>query len=479
MPLIALDRLNVHLAGRHVLRDVSWRLESGEHWAVVGGNGSGKTTLLRVIRGDQWPDPEGGGSRIYALDGIEQSVASAARRIGYVSPELHERIARLELPVNGRALVASGLHDTFYAHGPLSDADAQAVDALLERFGLQALAARRVDALSHGELRRLLVARALVSSPRVLVLDEFLNGVDREARAALLTFVERAAAVTQVVCASHRPDDLPETIGRYARLAHGRIVESGDGAPPRHHRVPPAAPAAGGVSPDLLLEIADADVYRGRTLVLREIAFTLRRGEHTVIRGANGAGKSTLAGLLAGTIPAAYGARIVRFGETGPFSRSELSRRVVHVSDALQIAYDRDPSVEGVIASGFAASIGLYQKPGPEERERVAELMERLGLQPLAGRRFQTLSFGERRKVLIARGLVHRPEVLIFDEIWSGLDASFSDALHALLDELAAAGTTLVLVSHHDDDLPPFARRTFTIADGRLVPTASAFRAAP
>jgi len=472
LPLIALEHVNVHLAGRQLLCDVSWELAAGEQWAIVGANGSGKSTLLRVIRGDLWPDRDGG-VRTYALDGEPQAVGAAAPRIGYVSPELQERYTRLDLGIPGRTLVASGLHDTIYLPGALNARERAHVDATVARFGLDALAARPINAVSFGELRMLLIARALVRAPRVLVLDECTNGLDRRARGELLRFLEAVAHETQVICASHRAEDLPATITAHALLVDGRISAAGAGPPPLRHRSRPAAAAraktARAKADDLLVSIRGADVYRGETAVLCDVDWSIRRGEHCVIRGENGSGKSTFAGLVAGTIPPAFGARVLRFGKRGPFDVWELKRRIAHVSDALQNAYDANPIVERVIASGFVSSIGVMHDPPPEERRTVAALMRRLDLVHLAGRRFLTLSFGERRKVLIARGLVHQPELLILDEVWAGLDGAFRTALGELLETLAAEGTTLMLISHHDDDLPPYLQRSYVIAGGRIV----------
>jgi molybdate transport system ATP-binding protein len=112
LPLIALDRANLHLAGRHVLKNVSWSLHPGDHWAVIGANGSGKSTLLRVIAGTQWIDYDGGARR-YSADGSQlDAVARATTWIRHVSAEQHEHYARLELPLTGRELIATGLADS-------------------------------------------------------------------------------------------------------------------------------------------------------------------------------------------------------------------------------------------------------------------------------------------------------------------------------------------------------------------------------
>jgi molybdate transport system ATP-binding protein len=226
------------------------------------------------------------------------------------------------------------------------------------------------------------------------------------------------------------------------------------------------------------VRIRHADVYRGTTRVLEDVNWELRRGEHTAIRGANGAGKTTFAGLVAGTIAAASGADIVRFGKTGPFNVWTLKERIAHVSDDLQVAYDRGETVEAVIASGFPASIGLFTQPSAAQRGAVAELLERIGLAALSGRIFTQLSFGERRKVLIARSLVRRPDIFILDEIWNGLDAEFRGRLRTVLDELMGSGTTLVAIAHEDDDeIVALTPRICSIANGRIHESEAASRA--
>lgn len=470
LPRIALDRINVHLAGRHVLHEVSWALHAGQHWAFVGPNGSGKSTLLRVIAGTQWIDYDGG-ARTYSPDGVRpDAVPRATTWIRHVSAEQHERYARLDLPLAGRALIESGFDDSVYVHRALEPAQAARVDALIERLQLHDFAPRPVCELSSGQLRRLLIARALAVEPRVLILDEFTNGLDRAARHDILTFIDRISASVALIVASHRQDDFPAAITHTATLREGTLASTREG-PPRARRPGRVSrqlgPAPATDSP--LVRIRNADVYRGEKLVLRDVNWELRRGEHTAIRGANGAGKTTFAGLIAGTIPAATGAQIVRFGQPGPFDLRRLKERVAHVSDDLQIAYDRGETVEAVIASGFPSSIGLFLEPGAGERRAVDELVRRIGLETLRGRTFTALSFGERRKVLIARSLVRRPDIFILDEIWNGLDAAFREALRALLDDMANGGTTLVVIAHdEDDDVAALTRRVCTIEHGTV-----------
>src|ERR1700722_3419047 len=225
IPLVNLRNVNVTLDGHHALKDVSWALNSGEHWAFAGANGSGKSTLLRVIRGQQWIDPDGG-ERAYALRGAQgDSAISAMQLIGFVAPEQQERYVRLNLPIDGRSVIASGFDDTLYLHGALSAERSAAVEAIIERLDIGSFAHRRVRSLSFGQLRRLLIARALVRKPAVLVLDEFTNGLDGAARRDILALLDTLAPEVQLILASHRYDDFVPAVTHHATLRGGRIVE--------------------------------------------------------------------------------------------------------------------------------------------------------------------------------------------------------------------------------------------------------------
>ena len=469
IPLVDLRHVNVTLDGHRALEDVTWSLNPGEHWAFVGANGSGKSTLLRVIRGQQWIDPDGG-ERAYGFDGVARGAMSAGAHIGFVAPEQQERYARLELPIDGRSLIASGFDDTLYMHGALSPERGAAVEAIVDRLDIGAFAHRRVRSLSFGQLRRLLIARALVRKPDVLVLDEFTNGLDGAARRDILSLLETLAPDVQLILASHRYDDFVASVTHHATLRGGRIVERNAGRPQPPVRAPRAARNAGTRTPAAIpiVELRHADVFRGATHVLHNIDWSIRAGEHTAITGANGSGKSTLAMVIAGTLAPVYGADVLRSGVSGPYDVWQIKERIAHVSEEWQVAFDVNHTAEEVILSGFASSVGLFHEPDVAQRERAAALIADLGIASLRGRPFMQLSFGERRKVLIARSLVRPPALFILDEVWNGLDASFRTLLETQLAQLAGSGTTLLLIAHHEDDLPSLIERRFALDAGRL-----------
>lgn len=467
--------MNVRLGGRAILTDVTWSLRPGEQWAVVGGNGSGKSTFLRLIRGDQWPEP-GVGARIYRIDGIESHHAVGARsRIGFVSPEQQERYVRLDFGLRGRTAIETGFFNTDYLHAKPSREQRERVDRLIATLEIDHLADCDLGRLSQGELRKILIARALVDDPPVLLLDEVTTGLDRASRASLLELLERiAAGGTQTIFVTHRASERLRATTHELRLRAGRIVASGplsevEAQMQRPERRRPSHPVARAGHDDFLIRIAHADVYLDERPVLHDVNWEVRPGEHWAVLGPNGAGKSTLAKLAAGLVHPAYGGTVRHFGSSRPTHLWELKRRIAFLSDEFQTAYDQDIPARLVIASGFFSSVGLYKGLDPEQERIVDALIARFSLERLAERPFLRLSFGERRKILIARTLVVRPEIVIVDEATSGLDAGFRSAFLALLDELAAGGTTLIVISHHEDDVPGIVTHELWMERGRIV----------
>ena len=197
--LIALDHADVWLGTRHVLRDVSWRLETAQHWLVTGANGSGKSTFLRLLHGQLRPAL---GSEIHWPSlGNPRNVWELRKRIAWLSPELQ---AAYRYPSTVRACVASGFESSIGQTRALTSNETARVDELLVELELTELADRPLRTLSYGQARRALIARALVNRPRVLLLDEPWEGLDAP-MAELLnrTLAAVIAEHTQLVCASH------------------------------------------------------------------------------------------------------------------------------------------------------------------------------------------------------------------------------------------------------------------------------------
>ena len=226
-----------------------------------------------------------------------------------------------------------------------------------------------------------------------------------------------------------------------------------------------------------VLRIDQASVMRGARLILDRLSLQVDAGQHTVILGANGSGKSTLVQLIARQLYP-----LVRTDGGGPnvsvFGRdrwnvSALRQLLGIVSSALQLDYTSDAPLEvfDAVVSGFfsARGLGLDHQVSDSMREQAQQALEQIGAAHLIGRPMATLSTGEARRVLIARALVHRPRALLLDEPCAGLDMASRRHFLENLRELARGGTTLMLVTHHVEEIVPEIAQVLLLREGRVL----------
>lgn len=226
LPVLALEGVVVRRGATQMLGPLDWHVSRGERWVVIGPNGSGKTTLLQVASTYLWPTHGRVavlGSTIGAVDARE-----LRRRIGYASPAL---AAGLPPDLSALDVVVTARHA---ALGPwwhaYTDADRARAADLLERLGCGPLAARAFGTLSSGERQRVQIARALMSAPDLLLLDEPASTLDLGAREAL---IDRLAALAEdgalgaVVLVTHHVEEIPPGFDHGLVLRGGRAVACG------------------------------------------------------------------------------------------------------------------------------------------------------------------------------------------------------------------------------------------------------------
>ncbi|SBO42608.1 ABC transporter ATP-binding protein [Cyanobium sp. NIES-981] len=237
--------------------------------------------------------------------------------------------------------------------------------------------------------------------------------------------------------------------------------------------------------PEPYFELQAVTAYRGRRRVFENLSLRLCTGEHTVILGPNGSGKSSLIKLLSREIyPVVQAGSWLRVFGRSTVNLWALRHRIGLVSPDLHAHYSAGVRGADVVLSGFFGSVGLgrSQQPSGAQRLRVAALMEELGLEDLAERPFGELSDGQRRRLLLARALVHDPEVLVLDEPTNGLDLKARHQLLALLRQLTQRGTTLLLVTHQIEAIVPEIQRCVLLSQGQVVgdgPAAELLQAGP
>ena len=221
-----------------------------------------------------------------------------------------------------------------------------------------------------------------------------------------------------------------------------------------------------------IIDIQNASVYRGANRVFSGLTLRIARGGQTAILGPNGAGKSTLLQLLSGSIRASYSEEsVVRLFGLASWDAWTRRARLGIVSHDLQRDYHDGVRGDEVILSGYYSSVGLYpyQSFSAAQRKRAEGLMEMLGVAALRERRFFEMSTGEQRRFLLGRALVHDPELLVLDEPTGGLDLRASFQYLGIIRNLIREGKTILLVTHHLDEIPPEVERVILLKEGRVV----------
>ena len=503
-PWITLEDVTVRLRDRWYLEHTHWEIREGELWAVVGANGSGKTTLAKTLLG-QMPVVGGRVIRHYQRENPADG-ANGRLPMAYVAPEQTRKLVARARWQDRLVEFSAGrcrerrVVDLLRERAAEAQDSGHLIDAIAEQTGTTHLLKTPVRALSSGETARVLFARALVGRPRLLLLDEPFNGLDAGARTDLTDLISsRIAAGLNIVLITHRPAELLPAVTHLALLEGGRIVAQGPreailprwqkAAPPEKAVAPTphepmAAPKDNGSGPPLV-EMRSVSVQYGEKKVLDKISWRMDPGQHWAIAGPNGAGKTTLLALISGDHLQAYSNEIHLFGRRRGSGESvwEIKRRIGLVTPHFHAGYQgpQGPvklTAFEAVCSGFFDSVGLYRRCSAEQKKTAHRQMEVQGIEQLAESRFDTLSHGQQRLVLIARALVKAPALLILDEPCADLDTDHRRRLLNQLDAIAAkgaaaGGSQLLYVTHHPDERPACITHTLRLEAGRVVESSS------
>ncbi len=435
---------------------------NGGH-ALIGQNASGKTRLaLALLEPHRY---------------LEQpSLQNATRAAPYAAP--CAKTARVSFDAHQRLLAEGG--SVYRALGHLGPA----ARYLVVRFGLHPLLFRPVRSISTGEIRKVLIARALGMRPELLVLDNAFDGLDVPSRDALATIVSHtlagfknllvqgvdasATVHTQVLLLTHRSEEIVDEITTVSSMGAGGELETSErggrsASAVMAATVGSAAPAMLPTASELaalwprspvvaagaseLVRASSLSVFRGEVHVIRNLDWRVHAGEHWVVAGGNGAGKSTLSRLIAEATAQsdaghASGQLHVLGRDASRVAQSGRMDGVGWVSTELHL---READTEETVASllGKAAATDAL----------VRAAARWLGVEHLADQPFSLLSQGEQKLVLVGAAIASAPQLLVADEVCQGLDARNRARVLGLLERLAVGGhVSLIYITHHRDE---------------------------
>lgn len=223
--IVKLSSVNFVREGVRILQDIDWTIRAGEHWALLGANGSGKTTLLKILTGYEWASS--GNVEVLGRGYGSYDLRALRKVIGWVSSALETKIPSQDSAID---VVLSGYEASFGLYREFEPAEIETGEESLKTLNILSLRDRTFCTLSQGEQQRVLIARALINAPKLLVLDEPCAGLDPAAREAFLGDLSALASSSEaptLIMVTHHIEELGPWVTRCLALRQGKIEAHG------------------------------------------------------------------------------------------------------------------------------------------------------------------------------------------------------------------------------------------------------------
>ncbi len=469
--MLKLSDITVWLGGKEVLQHIRFSLQPQEHLVITGRSGSGKTTLLQVLNGQVLYS---GTVALETADGRKPLVVFVAqqhrfRNLFNLGDFYYQQ--RYNSSESEDALtVWEELKACVEKQAPF---DAEAAETVLEMVQLSSRRDAPVIQLSGGEHKRVQLAAACLCRAELVLLDNPFTGLDSNGKILLHDILNRMAATgVQLVMVTNEAA-IPACITHRLHLHEGRQVFFGKkeayNAETSAGILPPARLPALQPFPEFREALRMVNVivaYNGKT-ILKELNWTVKRGERWQLKGKNGAGKSTLLSLVTGDNPQAYANELYLFDKRRGSGESiwDIKKRIGYMSPDIQWYFPQDITVAHAVGSGFFDTMGLFKKLNEAQTSLIRHWLCYFDLEKEAAQRLSSLPAGRQRMVMLVRALVKSPALLILDEPCHGLDEEQSARFIAYVDALMEqTDTTLIYVTHNEDEVPHTVTKQLTLS---------------
>ena len=483
--LITLQNCRIENNRTVLVPELSWKMNEGEVWLVIGPNGSGKADFLNALAD---VNASGAVKITPNTDGLFSDIFSASTEL--VSLERAARLIQEERENDESDYIEGGVDHgrsgrVFISQGMGIQVTSPAIQQLendpsIKLCGIEKILDRGLKYMSTGEIRRTLLARALLSGKELLILSDPFAGLDVQSRTILLDFFDSIAkkSFPHIILGLERWHEVPDAVTHVIEFADKKVSFSGPRAEyekliseraadtkadeekqkqnfqASFEELKQTAETPSGETDDFLVEMHNVNVGWDGHQVLQNLNWSLRRGQHWLVRGPNGSGKTTFLELITGDNMQVFSNDIRIFGNRRGSGETiwDIKKRLGIVSYRLHVEYRMlgGTSLLAVIISGFRDSIGLYEQPTDSEIEAAKKWLALGGFAGRESENFGNLSYGEQRAVLILRSAVKTPEILILDEPCHGLDENYRSKILHLMELIGNGGTTTMLHVTHD-----------------------------
>lgn len=494
--LITIKNCRIENSKSILIPEISWEMKNGESWLFVGPNGGGKADLINALSGNlkiipnyQPSQNQNENLSLYANIFENSCELVSLERAAHLIQEERENdeseyvSGGVDIGRTGRIFIAEGIIGKIKKNQPLPE-EAKRLETYpaIKLCGIEKILDRGLKYMSTGEIRRTLLARALISGKKLLILSDPFAGLDIESRTILLDFINtiQKKHITNVILAMERWHEIPDAITNVLEIRNKKVTfcgnrkdyenllnEKNKNLKNQNEKEKKNLSEAlqntfsetkflqnEKSDSEILIEMNHVNVGWGENKVLIDLNWKLYKNEHWLIRGPNGSGKTTFLELITGDNKQVYANDVHLFGIKRGSGESiwDIKKQLGIVSYRLHVEYRMlgGISLQNVIISGFKDSIGLYEKPTDIEISAAKKWLLLGGFAGRENENFGNLSYGEQRAILILRSAVKCPKVLILDEPCHGLDEENRQKILNLLELIGEGGTTTMLHVTHD-----------------------------
>lgn len=449
---------------------VNLKIEKGEQIAIVGPNGAGKSLLIDIITG-RWP---------LLMNEVEYDFSPSAStmvcdNIKYITFRDSYGDSDTNLYYqqrwNSQDMEITPIVKDLLPESPYTDLK----EKLYDLFGIKEMLDKHVVLLSSGELRKFQLTKALLTNPRILIMDNPFIGLDAQTRDLLKVLLQQLIEnfSLQLILVLSKPTDIPDFITHVIPVVD-RICEEKQtkdeylstctDIPERVLPIEKEQAILGlpedkeCLSVSEILRLNNVNIHYGERYILKDFDWIVKCNEKWALSGENGAGKSTLLSLVCADNPQGYTCDITLFDRKRGTGESiwDIKKHIGYVSPEMFRSYLKNLPVIDIVASGLYDTIGLYQRPRPSQVAICEWWLNIFGIGALKDRNFLQLSSGEQRMVLLVRAFVKDPNLLILDEPLHGLDSNNCQLVKEIIEAFCKRkNKTMIMVTHYKEELPP------------------------
>ncbi|PYD02461.1 D-xylose ABC transporter ATP-binding protein [Microbacterium esteraromaticum] len=476
-PILRVEGISKGFPGVQALKDVHLEVRAGEVLVLVGENGAGKSTLMKILSGIYTRDE---GTITFEGEPVELTSPLQAQQLGIT-------IIHQELNMMPDLTVAQNIYIGREPRtGPFLSERAlnRRAEELLQRLDIKLDPRRRVGELTVAEQQMVEIAKALSFNAKVLIMDEPTSALtDTEVETLFVLIEQLKQRGTGIVYISHRMDELRQLADRVSVLRDGAYIGSLDKSEinvPRIIEMMVGRAIDEGTRPDAREHSGDPIVLDVQGLstktLLKDVSFQLHRGEILGFAGLMGAGRTETARAIIGA-DRKDGGTINVAGKPVNIRQPEdaVKRGIGYLSEdrkLLGLMLEQDVTFNTVLASldSYANAIGWMgdRKAKNQTKDYVQQLRVKT---PSVNQIVKLLSGGNQQKVVIARWLMRDCDILIFDEPTRGIDVGAKEEIYRLMQQLAASGKSIIVISSELPEILRVANRIAVFANGRITGT--------